>query len=413
MCGGDFVQFYTKFSLGEIVNTQVLQEIQDKFSEATGLAAVIVDPDGKPITKPSNFTKFCTFVRSHPEGFVRCMACDDRGGRKAVELHRPFVYHCHGGLTDLAAPIIVQNEYLGAFLAGQVVLPQEDFDAKQEMFRRLAPYAMDEATLSELFDIVEIIPENKLKAAADLIYIMSNYIVEMGVANIAQKQLMAEMKEKADLESLLRASELKALQSQVNPHFLFNTLNTIARLALLEGANQTQEIVYSLSDLLRNNLRDIEELRTVEDEIKYINDYLTIQKARFGDRIQAIIEIDPQLLAVAIPALSLQPLVENAIIHGIEPKKDGGCIHISGKSEGERVTIVVSDTGVGVAPERIRNMLRAERRTVTQGHSTGIGVINVHKRIQHYFGSQYGLNIDSKLGEGTNVYMYLPLCYHS
>jgi len=140
------VQYYTRFSLGEIVNTQVLQEIQDKFSEATGLAAVIVDPDGKPITKPSNFTKFCTFIRSHPEGFVRCMACDDRGGRKAVELHRPFVYHCHSGLTDLAAPIIVQNEYLGAFLAGQVVLPQEDFDAKQEMFRRLAPYQMDFST---------------------------------------------------------------------------------------------------------------------------------------------------------------------------------------------------------------------------------------------------------------------------
>lgn len=408
MCGGSIVQSYIRYALDEIVNVQVLQEIQDKFSEATGMAAVIVDPDGKPVTTPSNFTQFCTYIRSCSQGLQRCMACDNRAGRKATEQRRPVVYHCHSGLTDLAAPIIVQNEYLGAFLAGQVVLPAEDFDAKEEMFKRLSDLRIDPVMLAELFDAIEIVPEKKVKAAADLIYIMSNYIVEIGVANIAQKQLMNEMKAKADLESMLRATELKALQSQVNPHFLFNTLNTIARLALLEGASRTQEIVYALSDLLRNNLRDIDKPRTLEEEVKSITDYLTIQKVRFGDRIQAYIDVDPQLSETLIPALTLQPLVENAVIHGLEPRKDGGEVHISGQLDREQVVIIVSDSGVGMSPERINTIFRAEKRTVTKGQTTGLGILNVHKRIQHYFGSDYGLSMESKVGEGTRIYIRLP-----
>ncbi|MDF2874849.1 MAG: histidine kinase [Sporomusa sp.] len=400
---------YNRFALAEIVNTQILQEIQDKFSETTGIAAVVVDADGKPVTKPSKFTDFCSYVRSFPEGLARCMACDDRGGRKAMERQRPFVYHCHGGLTDFAAPIIVQNEYVGALLAGQVVLPHNDFDARQEMFNRLAPMGMQTGALADLFNEVEVIPENRINAAADLLYIMANYIVEMGVTNIVQKQLMEELKAKAELENLLRAAEMKALQSQINPHFLFNTLNTIARLSLLEGAQRTQEVVHALSDLLRTNLRDIAEMRTLEEEIKSIDDYLTIQSVRFGDRIQAFIEIEPALLKMSIPALSLQPLVENAIIHGLEPKKEGGHIRITGYSQHDKVAIVVSDTGVGISSERISTIFSIDKRA-RKGHTTGLGVINVHKRIQHYFGDQFGLSIESKVGEGTDIFIHLPSC---
>jgi LytS/YehU family sensor histidine kinase len=405
--GGSSLRQHISYFLDEIVDTHVLQEIQDKFSEVTGLAAVVVDPDGKPVTNPSNFTNFCLYMRSDPDGFALCSACDDRAGRAAMEIQRPFIHRCHSGLTDLAAPIIVNNEYLGALLAGQVILNQ-DHNEKRQMTCQVASSTIDPEKLSQYFDMIKVVPENKVKAAAELIYIMANYIVEMGVANIGQKQLMAEMKAKADLENMLRATELRALQSQINPHFLFNTLNTIARLALLEGANRTQELVYALSDLLRNNLKDIDELRPLEEELKSVTDYLMIQKARFGSRIQAFIDIDQQLMDVALPALSLQPLVENAIIHGIEPQKNGGDIRISGCIDGERVVITVSDTGIGISPERLRKMYIIENRKTTKGQSTGLGFINVHKRLQHYFGSQFGLHIESTLGKGTDVYLYVP-----
>lgn len=399
---------YNRFTLDEIVNTQILQEIQDKFSETTGIAAVIVDVDGKPVTEPRKFTDFCTYVRSSPEGLARCMACDDRGGRKAMEQQRPFIYRCHGGLTDFAAPIIVQNQYLGAFLAGQVVADQA-FDTKQEMLKLLKPVSREENVLAILFDKVAVVPEKQLKAAADLLYIMASYIVEMGITNVVQKQLMAEMQAKADLEKLLRDTEFKALQSQINPHFLFNTLNTIARLSLLEGAERTQEVVYALSDLLRTNLRDIAEMRTLAEEIKSIEDYLTIQKVRFGDRIQAIIDIHPDLLKTSIPTLSVQPLVENAIIHGLEPQKGGGHIFIKGYREPGRIVIVIADSGGGMPAEKIGSIFRSEVRS-RKSHTTGLGIINVHKRIQHYFGEEYGLHIESKVGEGTTIYINLPAC---
>ena len=403
------MQTICPLSLDQIVNINILQEIQDKFSEATGLAAVIVDVAGNPVTRPSNFTNFCKYIRSFPEGFARCTVCDDRGGRMTSE-QKPRVYLCHSGLTDLAAPIIVQNQYIGAFLAGQVILSQEDYDAKDEMFRRLADFDMDRDTLLELFDAIEIVPEKRIKAAADLIYIMSNYIVEIGASNLAQKKLVHEVKAKADLEANLRASELKALQAQVNPHFLFNTLNTIARLALLEGASRTQEVVYALSDLLRDNLRDIDVLRTLEEEVKSVKDYLMIQKMRFGDRVQYYIDIDPQIMTALIPALTLQPIIENAIIHGLEKKVDGGTIHVRGFSEGDIITISVIDTGVGVSMERIRSIFRAEKQLKTHGETTGLGIINVHKRIQHYYGNEYGLKIESQLGEGTSNYIRFPSC---
>lgn len=399
----------SRFALGDIVNTDVLQEIQDKFSETTGLAAVIVDAEGKPVTKTSNFTGLCRYIRSKPEGMARCFGCDDRGGRKAIDLRQPVVYRCHSGLTDLAAPIIVQDQYIGAFLAGQVVLYREEGeDVKAGMYKRLADLELDNEVLSDLFDQVKEVQENNIKAAADLIYIMANYIVEIGVVNIVQKTLMQELQAKAELETLLKATELKALQSQVNPHFLFNTLNTIARLAMLEGASQTQEVAYALSDLLRNNLRDMDRLRTVEEEMKSVQDYLTIQKVRFGERVQSSIQIAPEIFAARLPALTLQPLVENAIIHGLEGRIEGGEIRIGGNLYENEVNLEISDTGIGVDEGTIAAIFREEKRRKSQGQTTGLGILNVHKRIRHYFGGQYGVTMQSRLGVGTTISIRFP-----
>ncbi|MBP2654460.1 MAG: histidine kinase [Firmicutes bacterium] len=402
------MQNYNSFALGEIVNTKILQDIQDKFCEATGLAAIIVGVDGKPVTLPSNFTEFCNFVRATPAGLLRCMECDDHGGRTATEKRQPVVYSCHLGLTDLAAPIIVNNEYLGAFLAGQVVMVGVSNGIKAEKWRQVENAGFNLDILAELYNAIEVVPENRIKAAADLLYIMSNYIVEIGFANIIQRQLMTEMKAKADLETLLKANELKALQSQVNPHFLFNTLNTIARLALLEGAERTQEMVYALAGLLRNNLRNIDQFNTLIDEIHSIKDYLLIQQVRFGDRISVDINVPAELEEMNIPVMTLQPLVENAIIHGLEPKKEGGTIQITADIQDNKLMIVIADSGIGVSAERIGEIFREEKRAVSKGQTTGLGIINVHKRIQNHFGSEYGVIINGQPGGGTVVRIYLP-----
>jgi ligand-binding sensor protein len=407
-CFGGVIMHNHGLTLADIVNVKVLQEIQDKFSEATGLAAVIVDSAGQPVTKPSNFTRLCNLIRSTPEGLSRCIGSDDCGGRMAARQLCPSVYRCHSGLTDLGAPIILNQQHLGGFLAGQVVLPQDGMDIANEVLKAIADLNLNESAVLERLAEIRIVPEERVKAAADLLYIMTNYIVEIAMANIAQTQLMSELKAKADLEKVLRETELKALLSQVNPHFLFNTLNTIARLALLEGAPRTQEVVYALSDLLRNNLRNIDEMVTVGEEVQYIKNYLLIQEMRFGDRIQASINIPKELLEQRIPFMTLQPLVENAIIHGLEPKRGGGNINIFGQRCGSRVEIMVNDTGVGVTKGQIERIFMNEKRIAGKGQTTGLGITNVHKRIQHYFGSQFGIEIFSEQEGGTTVRICLP-----
>ena len=129
---------------------------------------------------------------------------------------------------------------------------------------------------------------------------------------------------------------------------------------------------------------------------------------RFGERIQTYIDVDVSVMEMKIPPLTLQPLVENAIIHGLESKVEGGVVHISGRLEGEQVILIVKDTGIGISSEEVAAIFREEKRKQIHGQTTGLGIINVHKRIQHYFGNEYGLTMESKLGEGTSIHIRLP-----
>lgn len=226
--------------------------------------------------------------------------------------------------------------------------------------------------------------------------------------NLSQVRLIEEIKAHAELEEALKFMELKALQSQVNPHFLFNTLTTIAGLAVFEGAEQTNRLVQALSRLLRYSLRKIGQTVTLQEEMEHVRDYLAIQKARFGDRIKVNIDIAEDTSQAHIPVLTLQPLVENAIIHGLESQEDG-CLSLLGCVEDERVVIQIVDNGVGIEPERLSEIQELRANMSGRSHTTGLGFSNVHKRLQHFFGSSYGLRLESAPDNGTKVIVTIPL----
>lgn len=396
-------------SLPQIVDISILQNILNKFADATGLAAVVVDRNGVPVTQPSNFTRFCNIIRNSKKGSRRCMLSDAHGGIKAKEKGGPYIYQCHAGLIDLAAPIIVKGEFIGTILCGQVILTEEARrkDVKQTVYQRIQDLDVDRDRLMFLFNKIEAIPKSRVHAAAELLSIAANYIVEMGAANIFQQELIEEIKMRRELEQLLRNMELKALQSQINPHFLFNTLNTIARLALLEGASQTEDVTYALADLMRYSLRNIEEIVTLEKELDCVRKYLLIQKVRFKDRIKTNIDFNKELLSTPIPLLTLQPVVENAIVHGLELKKKDGEINIRGSRNDNKVVIEVHDNGVGISEAKLKNIF-SKKQITEKGHTTGLGLVNVHKRLQHYFGPEFGINIESMPGVGTWVKIIIP-----
>jgi two-component system LytT family sensor kinase len=316
-------------------------------------------------------------------------------------------YTFHAGLIDAAMPIMVNNQYIGSFLCGEVVLPETklEFD---DIKMRVKDLELDSKLLFDYLSEIEVVSKEKLIAALEMLTLMTNYIAEMGAANIAQKQLMAEMKAKAALKNMLKETEYKILQSQINPHFLFNCLNTIGRVALSEGAYQTQELIYAISDILRSLLKHPEKLIPITEEIKYVRDYLAIQLARFGDRFNVVYALKEEALTAKIPKFTLQPLIENAIIHGLEPKVEGGTLTINAVKQGDNIVIDVIDTGVGIQDAKLRTLINIKQEFQPTENFTNLGINNVHQRIQYYFGQDYGLKISSKPGNGCRVTITLP-----
>ncbi|NLU43177.1 MAG: sensor histidine kinase [Firmicutes bacterium] len=206
-----------------------------------------------------------------------------------------------------------------------------------------------------------------------------------------------------------RRLELEVLQNQVNPHFLHNTLNSLKVMASLQKAEGIKQMVTALGRLLMYISKNTAETITLEEEISLLNDYIYIQNMRYQGRIQLNYKLDDEKhLNCKIIKFTLQPIVENAIFHGIEPKRDAGRIDISVSERDGRLVICVRDDGVGMTPEEIESALAPSQSAKTRGLS-GIGIRNVNERIKLTYGQEYGLTIKSVVGEYTEVYLEIPL----
>lgn len=269
--------------------------------------------------------------------------------------------------------------------------------------------------LRELYDETHVSTFNRVKEAATLLYTLANYLTEMAHVNIMQQdlhekdlRLSEETRLRTEVESALKEADLKALQAQINPHFLFNVLNTIGRLALLEGADRTQEMIYQFSDLMRYNLRrDNAVAETLSSLINYVSNYLSIQKMRLGNRLRYSIDMDPDVADFICPVMTVQPFIENAINYVVEPRSAGGTIELSAKRENDHAVVTIRDDGPGMPETLVRSLLDGTYRPEGR-KNTGIGINNVNKRLKYYFGQEYGVQINSTEGVGTEIVIRIP-----
>ncbi|MGN1128857.1 MAG: sensor histidine kinase, partial [Candidatus Flemingiibacterium sp.] len=204
-------------------------------------------------------------------------------------------------------------------------------------------------------------------------------------------------------EETLRKTELRALQAQINPHFLYNTLDSIQWMCERGKNESAVNMVSALARLFRISISRGHELIPIRDELRHAESYLIIQKYRYSDRFSYRFETDPGLDDFLCNKITLQPLVENAIYHGIEPLVDEGEIIISTKSDGDDILLTVSDNGVGMTPEQVESLLKKER-----SDSSGIGIKNVSDRIKIYFGERYGITVESEPDVGTKITVRIP-----
>lgn len=211
--------------------------------------------------------------------------------------------------------------------------------------------------------------------------------------------------EKHRMEKQLDEVRLQMLKNQINPHFLFNTLNMIASTAQIEDADTTEKMIHALSRLFRYNLKSTDSVMPLERELKVVQDYMYIQQMRFGSRISHDLRVEVDGSETMIPAFTLQPLVENAIIHGIARKEEGGRIFLRIWKRKDKIVISLADTGVGMDEETLKKLMDA-----LKGHRTarvGIGLGNIYQRIKSMY-EDGDLRIYSKAGKGTVVQIILP-----
>ena len=239
---------------------------------------------------------------------------------------------------------------------------------------------------------IEVYSDNEIGSLTRSFNVMTHKIQDLMAQNIQEQEQK-------------RKIELKALQSQINPHVLYNTLDSIIWMA--EGKKNEEVVLMtaSLARLLRQSISIENELVTIGQEIEYVRSYLTIQKMRYKDKLEFEINVDPRITHAQIIRLVLQPIVENAIYHGLKYKESKGMLKVHGYELGERIIIDITDDGVGMDEETLKHIYDKHK---VNYHSNGVGVYNVQQRLVLYYGKEYGIIYHSEKGKGTTATVVIP-----
>lgn len=224
--------------------------------------------------------------------------------------------------------------------------------------------------------------------------------------NIMQSRIDDLISEVRNISEKEREAEVKALQAQINPHVLYNTLDAINWMAVERNQTDISSMITALGDIMRYAIRQNQKLVTMDEELKWAKNYAYLQKMRFEDRFDIVFDVDPDILSLKVPRLFLQPYLENAIIHGMENTEADGLIRVTaGRDDRGRIRVVVADNGCGIPAERLE--------AIRKKGVSGVGITNLDERLKLEYGPAYGVAIDSVPGEGTTVVILLPVLHEN
>jgi two-component system sensor histidine kinase YesM len=271
----------------------------------------------------------------------------------------------------------------------------------------LSPIVVSNLTrpLKEIVEVMQKVQQGDASARVSVRkddefgFIASNF-------NMTLDKLSTLYETNLEKQNRLRLSELKALHAQINPHFLYNTLDSIKWLAKLNGVNDIVTMVSQLGRLLKSSINNRNNYVQIQEEINLVKSYLSIQQIRYGDKFEAEICVDESIMQCVVPKFIIQPLVENAIIHGIESKLGNAKLIIKGAKKDDKVIFEIIDDGVGISEENLAKLKQSAMDSDADKES--IGIENVDKRIKLYYGPEYGLDIESEENVGTTTRITMP-----
>lgn len=228
-------------------------------------------------------------------------------------------------------------------------------------------------------------------------------LLSLGIEDMAER-LSKQIELNRQEQIHLRETELSLIQAQINPHFLYNTLDAIVWLIESGKNEQAEQMVTSLSQYFRSFLSDGKEIVTIEEETNHIRSYLEIQQVRYRDIMEYEIDVDPAINEYKLPKLTLQPLVENAIYHGLKPKRGKGVITVTGNTDGEKILLKVQDTGAGMDEEQLQSL----KTKIRNEDTTSFGLVAAYKRLKLLYGDEFDFDVTSEAGEGTTILIGIP-----
>lgn len=379
------------------LNKDTIPKICARYSSLLSLSDVplfLVDKNGDILLELIPSPDFCMNVCQQKNDHV-CPAYETR-----IQSGEEGNFICRHGLENILFPIKVKDKILG-YVGGMRVYSQ---DTEYQKYMIDIPSLKSESnstleTIAKAISALKIVNPDKFNIHEQLCgHIARNISLDLSESNqdIARLSIEKEMLEKKIIDL-----EAKNMSLVVNPHFLFNTLNCIARIAYFENSHATEELIYCLSDLLRYNLKQADQLHTIASEIENIEKYLHIQKVRFKNRLEYEINVPENIKSYRIPNMIIQPIVENALIHGITPKRDGGKISISAKELRDVIIISIADNGNGFSKEVLEQIRTAENKS-------GLGFKSTDRRLKQYYGETYGLDVIKSDFSGSTVTITIP-----
>lgn len=385
---------------------KTLKNLMDSnlYSRYSGLLALsnislqLIDTNGDILLEFNPSPDFCKLICQEQETRI----CSDYISRLNTGKGDRFI--CRYGLANILLPVVINNQTIGYVVGAQVYSPDSEYQKYLIDIMAIAKdKKLDPEFIAKSIAAIKTIEENKIEIHEQLCnHIAQNICYDFSESiNNTDKAIARLSIEKEMLEKKIIDLEAKNMSLVINPHFLFNTLNTIARIAYYEKSHKTEELIYYLSDLLRYNLKQDDELHTIGAEMDNIEKYLYIQKIRFKNRLEYDIDIADHIKPHRIPNMIIQPIVENALIHGITPKRDGGKIKIYAEKYKNDINISVIDNGNGFPKEVLQSLQQSENKL-------GIGFRSTDKRLKRYFGENYGLTIVKSDYSGSTVTISIP-----
>ncbi len=357
----------------------------------------LLDTNGDILLELIPSPNFCTHL------------CQERKDRVCSDYMRQLKsgcesrFTCKYGLENILCPIIVQEETLGYIAGMQVYLKENEYKKHMINIHSFEKRDTNLELIAKYIASLVAVDSNKIKVQEQLCgQIAKNISLDLYESiSHSHGDLERLSIEKEILEKKIIDLEAKNMSLAVNPHFLFNTLNCIARIAYFENSHTTEELIYCLSDLLRYNLKQDNQLHTIDAEINNIEKYLYIQKARFKNRLEYSIDVPEEVKSYKILNMVIQPIVENSIIHGIAPKRDGGKVSIYAEKYHSEIIIFIMDNGNGFPRDVLLNIKQIDNKS-------GLGFRNTDRRLKKYYGEQYGLEIVKSDYSGSTVAITIP-----